>query len=245
MPLEAHQSSYVLAQGAELAGTAELGKIDDEGAAHHRGACPLQQLDSGKGSTAGGNEIVHDNHMITFDNGVAMNLHTVRAVFEIIILAKHGVRQLAFFAHRDEPAAKLVRHRAAQNESARLDARDPVNLHPRIGLHHLVHRAPERARVAEQGGDVAKHDPRLWVIGNRANNFGEIHCQTFLSTRPATASSFLNNSGSRLSGEVMRAVSSTCSMPSGDAVRSGPSFGATRFTTRRAFSALAVSTRIT
>ena len=59
-----------------------------------------------------------------------------------------------------------MRHRAAQNESARLDARHLVDAHAGIGLHHLVHRAAERARIAEQGGDVAEHDSGLGIIRN-------------------------------------------------------------------------------
>ena len=41
--------------------------------------------------------------------------------------------------------------------------------HAGIGLHHLVHRAAEGARIAQQGGDVAEHDPRLGIVGNGAD----------------------------------------------------------------------------
>ena len=62
-----------------------------------------------------------------------------------------------------------MRHRAAQNEAARLHPRHLVDLQARIGLHHLVHRAAEGARIAQQGGDVAEHDARLGIVGNGAD----------------------------------------------------------------------------
>ena len=62
------------------------------------------------------------------------------------------------------------------------------------------------------------------------------------STRPATASSFFNSSGSRASGAVISALSSARSEPIGHGSCSrGKSF-ASRATSRFAFSALAVST---
>ena len=49
---------------------------------------------------------------------------------------------------------------------------------------------------------------------------------------------------SLVAGKVMNAVSSVLSMP-GDGLRSGPSFGATRMTRRRALSAFSFKTLIT
>ena len=57
-----------------------------------------------------------------------------------------------------------MRDRAAQDEAARFDARDLVDPHAGIRLHHLVHGTAERARIAEQRGDVAEHDPWLGIV---------------------------------------------------------------------------------
>ena len=54
-------------------------------------------------------------------------------------------------------------------EAPRLHTGDLVDLHAGPGLHQFVHRAAERARVAQQRGDVAEHDPRLGIIGNGAD----------------------------------------------------------------------------
>ena len=79
------------------------------------------------------------------------------------------MRQLAFLADRHEAGRDLVRHRAAEDEAARLHARDLVDLRARPGLHQFVDRAAEGARIAEQGRDVTEHDPGLRVVGNRAD----------------------------------------------------------------------------
>src|SRR5262249_14332105 len=79
------------------------------------------------------------------------------------------VRQLALLADRHEAGRDLVRHRPAEDEAARLDPGDLVDLHPRPGLNQLVDRAAERTRVAEQRGDVAEYDPGLGIIRNGAN----------------------------------------------------------------------------
>ena len=67
-----------------------------------------------------------------------------------------------------------MRHGAAQNEAARLDAGDLVDLHASPGLHHLVDGAAERARIAEQRGDVAEHDAGLGIVGDRADRGPQI-----------------------------------------------------------------------
>jgi hypothetical protein len=36
-------------------------------------------------------------------------------------------------------------------------------------MHQLVYGAAERARIAQQRGDVAKHDPRFRIIRNGAD----------------------------------------------------------------------------
>src|SRR5258708_12907467 len=77
--------------------------------------------------------------------------------------------QLALPADRHEAGRGLVRHRSAEDEAARLDAGDLVDLHPCPGLDQFVDRAAERARVAEQRGDVAAPDPRLSIAWTGAD----------------------------------------------------------------------------
>src|SRR5262245_13347525 len=62
-----------------------------------------------------------------------------------------------------------MRDRAAQDEAARLDARDLVDLRTGPGMHKFVDRAAERTRIRKQRGDVAEQDSRLRIVGNGAD----------------------------------------------------------------------------
>ena len=67
-----------------------------------------------------------------------------------------------------------MRHRAAQDEAARLDAGDLVDLAAGPGLHQFVDRAAEGARVAQQRGDVAEHDAGLGIVRDGADRGLEV-----------------------------------------------------------------------
>ena len=62
-----------------------------------------------------------------------------------------------------------MRHRAADDEAARLDAGDLVDLGAGPGLHQFVDRAAERAGVAEQRGDIAEDDAGFGIIRDGAD----------------------------------------------------------------------------
>ena len=97
---------------------------------------------------AGGDEVVDQDHPLALADGVGVDLHLVDAVFERIGDAHRLVRQLALLADRHEAGRELVRDRAAEDEAARLDARDLVDLAAGIGMDELVDGAAEGARVA-------------------------------------------------------------------------------------------------
>src|SRR6185312_5242457 len=95
MALERDQRRDLLAERADLVGAAELGQVDDEQAADHLGAGALEQLDRREAGAAGRDQIVDDDDMIAGLDRVGMDLDAVLAVFQIVVLAQHGVRQLA------------------------------------------------------------------------------------------------------------------------------------------------------
>ncbi len=115
---------------------------------------------------------IRSSTRITFSPGrdrVLVHLHLVEPVFQAVGDAHGLVRQLALLADRDEAGRNLVGDGAAEDEAARLDAGDLVDLLPGIGMHQLVDGTAERARIAEQRGDVAKQDARLGIVGDRAD----------------------------------------------------------------------------
>src|SRR5262245_17243502 len=63
---------------------------------------------------------------------------------------------------------------AAENEAARFDPGNFVDLATGPRLHQFVDRAPERPRIAKQRRDVTEQDPGLGIVGNGANRRFEV-----------------------------------------------------------------------
>ena len=175
MALEGDQRAHRDAQRLEPFHAGEVGQVDDETGGDDVGAGLAQELHRALGGAAGGDQIVDENHPLAGSDRVLMHLHFVDAIFELIGDRDDAMRQLALLANRDEAGGKLMRHRASQDEAARLHPSDLVDLAAAPGLHEFVDRLAERLGVAEQGGDVAKEDSLLGIIGNGANGGGKRH----------------------------------------------------------------------
>src|SRR5262249_27983793 len=109
-----------------------------------------------------------------FRHRLPVHFRLYKAVSQGIADAHPLDRQLPFLADRNEASRHLMRDSPAENEAARLDAGDLVDLHPGPWLHQLVHRTAEGPRIAQQRGDVAEHDARLRVIRNRADGLAQV-----------------------------------------------------------------------
>jgi len=57
---------------------------------------------------------------------------------------------------------------------ARLDAGHLVDLHAGPGLHQLVDRAAEGARIAEQSRDVTEYYAGIGIVRDRADGVGKV-----------------------------------------------------------------------
>src|SRR5580700_3618106 len=167
MPLEAHQRAHRHAELPDLLGAAEIRQIDDEAGRQNIGADLLEELAGRFRGAAGGDEIVDHAHALK--HRVLVHFHFVDAVFERIADAHPLERQLALLADRHEAGRDLVRNRAAEDEAARLDAGDLVDLTACPRLHQFVDGAAERPRVAQERRDVAKHDAWLGIIRDGAD----------------------------------------------------------------------------
>jgi hypothetical protein len=80
-------------------------------------------------------------------NGVGVHLHLIEAVFQRVGDAHGGMWQLAPLADRHKAGRDLMRHRAAENEAARLDAGDLVDLVTRPWMHQFIDRTAEPLSV--------------------------------------------------------------------------------------------------
>ena len=138
MPFESDQRTHRHAELADFLGAAEIRQVDDEAGGDHIGAELLEELYRCLRGAAGGDEIVDQDDPLAALHRILVHLHFVDAVFERIADADALERQLALLADRHEAAGQLVRDGAAENEAARLDAGDPVDLAAGPRLHQLV-----------------------------------------------------------------------------------------------------------
>src|SRR5438874_10839601 len=67
-----------------------------------------------------------------------------------------------------------MRYGSTENKAACLNTCYLVDLGSRPRLHQLVNRAAKSARISEQGRDVAEHDTRLGIIGDRPDGSPKI-----------------------------------------------------------------------
>ena len=132
-------------------------------------AQPLDQLEPGRRSAAGGQQVIHQQNLFARLQRVVMHLHHGGAIFQRVGLAERPPRQLALLADRHEARRQLVRHRAAQDEAPRLKAHHLVDALAGIGVEELVDRHAKAARIAEQRGHVAEHDAGLRKVGDGAD----------------------------------------------------------------------------
>ncbi len=180
MSFELHQSDDFLAHRTQLFSAAELGKIDDERTEHDLGAGALEKPDRRRRGAAGRNKVIDDKDLFAFGHGVYVNLNLIDAVFEFVALADRLVGKLALLADRHEPDRQLMGDRAAENETARLDAGDLVDLGARKRLDKFVDRAPKAARVGKQRCHVAEDNTGLWVVRDRADDRAKVHEPAFV-----------------------------------------------------------------
>ena len=156
-----------------LSPTAQLAELDQDADPDDRPAERLDQAARGGGRAAGGEHVVDDEDALVGMDRVTVDLESVAAVLQLVLLADDRPRQLAGLAHRDEGGAEAIRHRSGEDEAARLDADDPVDVVGREALGQFVDRPAEAVGVAEQRRDVAEGDSRLGVVRDVAHEGAE------------------------------------------------------------------------
>src|SRR5215469_12516503 len=115
-----------------------------------------------------------------------MHLHLIEPVLEGVGDAHRGVRQLALLADRHESRLHLMRNRAAEYETPRLDAGDAVDVLVAPGTDQLLHHAVEDLRIAEERGDVAEHHPGPGVVPDSANRIADLALRVGVHGRQST-----------------------------------------------------------
>ncbi len=176
VPREVHQGVERQPGFAQPRGAAQLGQIDDGGTFGHRGAQPLQQSAPGHHGAAGGDEVVDQQDPVAGLDRVGMQLDRGAAVFQFVGFLDRGERQLALLADGHEAHVELVGHDGAEDEAARVQARDHVGTQGpvHVAVHEGIDEHAEHLRVLQQRGDVAELHARRGPVGHGADVLAEV-----------------------------------------------------------------------
>jgi len=79
------------------------------------------------------------------------------------------IRELAFFADRDEPCLEFDGGGGGENKTASINSDDCVDAAGLDILGEQIDATGEEARVGEDGSDVFELDAGFWKIGDVAN----------------------------------------------------------------------------
>ena len=160
--------------------SADVGQVDDEAAFDDLAAHLFDQLASGFRGAAGGYQVVDQQYPFALGDRIGVYFDAVGAVFELVVVAYGFGGQLAFLADRDETLAQRVGQRRAEDEAARLDAGDLVDLLVLVAAHQLVYRQAKTDRVLEQRGDIAELDSLFRIMRDGADSGFYWHVDSLL-----------------------------------------------------------------
>ena len=93
-----------------------------------------------------------------------MHFHFRLAVLQRILGGRSRVREFAALADRNKPNAKFVCHSRSEKKTACVDPDDFIDIFPTTALQEQINRRPEQKWVAQDGGNVFKHDSFFWKI---------------------------------------------------------------------------------
>src|ERR1700682_1676111 len=159
-------------------------ELDEEAHACQFGAAVAEQFRGGRGRAAGGEDVVDQQHFLSGDDGVVVDLQGVGAIFEDVLVALLCPGELAGLADGNEAGAEALSDTTTEDEAARLDGRDGGDALAEEWLGQRGHRVVESLGVAEQRCDVAEQNPELGKVGHVADVGAQIH-QNFTSKSPS------------------------------------------------------------
>src|ERR671931_1415409 len=106
----------------ELLASLEKRELDHERHADHLAPELLDEAQGGRHGTAGREEIVDREHALARSDRILVDGQRVASVLELVLDLDRLAGELAELANGHEACAQLVRHRAREDEPARLDA---------------------------------------------------------------------------------------------------------------------------
>ena len=87
---------------------------------HYLAAQFFDQLDNCLGSTAGSDQVINDNNLLSRSNGVLVHLNLCSAIFQCILCRNSLARQFSFFADRNKALVLCIGNRHTKDKSSGL-----------------------------------------------------------------------------------------------------------------------------
>ena len=103
-----------------------------------------------------------------------MDFELVSAVFKLVGHRSGFPRKFLRLAHGDEACSQAISQRRTEDESARLNARNQVDMATPVVIAELVHEIVKSLAVLEQGREVVKQNSGLRIVRNLADEFLQV-----------------------------------------------------------------------
>lgn len=126
--------------------------------AEHSAAGQANEPTRGRCSPARRDDIVVNQHDITFRHGIDVHLDAVGTILKFVIHCVRFIGQLPFFPNRHKSGAEAVCERRTQDEAPRLDSRHFRDTESFERSGEGVDRLSKQILVAEYRGDIFKYD---------------------------------------------------------------------------------------
>ena len=165
---------------AEFFTALEKLELDEKRALHHRAAQSRDQISRRGSGTAGGNQVIGDDHARLLRNRIDMDLQRILAVLELLTRALGLVGKLPRLAHDRETRAQFMSQCGADDKAAGLDSKNDIDVLRMIPVAEKADRFFEQAAVRQQGRNVFENDARLGKIpdvSNRTANTLDVSAQ--------------------------------------------------------------------
>jgi fructose-bisphosphate aldolase, class II len=161
---------------------AKEGQLDQRGGSRDDRVDLAQQVDPRGHCSACGEQIIHDDHALTWFDCIGLDLDSVGAVFQRVLVSDGFAGQFPGFAQHDEPASELERQRGCYQEASALDPGEQIRLIFAHGVCHPSHRYLPGVGIPEQGRDVVEKDPGFGEIGDSADVLFQVHAACVSTT---------------------------------------------------------------
>lgn len=152
----------------------EEGQFDDEGHLQEVAAEAFDQFDRGGRGSAGGEDVVDEEHLLAGADGVDVHREGVGAVFEAVAFLEGVEGQFALLADGDDARTEAEGDGGGEEEAAGVDAGDEIDLAWFPRADEVVDAGGEEGGVGEERGDVLELDPGLGEVGDVADGGLEV-----------------------------------------------------------------------